>query len=1303
MSSVLRLSPSRVGLAYIALSVLALALFAIPLWFAWQTNLSTFKAYVHGADVQRLVDVFDREGASGLAAAMDAEAASLPRSEIMVFADTSKRRLAGNLPSWPPEVPDAPGAYGLVISLGEGASTRVVVSHVTLPGGYHLLLGGESVLLQSFIERFWYGIAGAIAIVLLLGAAIGWLIRRALLVEVQEISRTASAIATGDLSRRLETRGGSPALDALARTVNEMLARLASQNVHLESEVGVRRQAEQALQGARDELEEVVEQRTAELAGANEALRLSEERYARAMEAVGEGHWEWNLATDEMFLSERTKVMLGFARDERFASCAEFFGRQPIHPDDRQRVADARDAVLSGATSRCEVEYRVVPRPGEVRWVRSRGKLFPERGGAPARMSGSVTDITEQKDDEEALRISEERYARAMDASDAGHWDWNVLTGEMFQSARMKQLLGFPADTRFAGRNDWVARIPFHPDDRRRVEDAIAATLGGTSERYEVDYRIVLQTRETRWVRARGRIYRDGQGRAIRVAGSLFDITEAKAAEDELRLRKDELQGVMDSISDYLWSAEVAVDGAFAYRYYSPAVERITGWPPEYFIESPERWLGTSHSLDRPMVAAAFERITSGATDREDAEYRIVRRDGALRWVRDSMHATRRDDGRIVLNGVVSDITERKRIEDALRLSEARYARAMDASADGLWEWNPTTDELFTSPRARELWGIPDGVEIRTRAALKTQNLQFTEDTIRECIAQPSGVEMTYSVLNQAGALRWVRCVGKVFLGEHGEPMLVTGSLTDVTERKLAADALRLSEEELRARQDMLDLAQKAARAVAFEWHIGAGEGENRWSPDLEIMYGLEPGSYDGTYETWKKLVFPADWPAVKAAIKRANETGDIAAEYRVVYRDGAVRWLQAKGRMFFDDERKPTRMVGFMLDVTDRHQAEEELRRLERQLRQAQRLEAMGTLAGGIAHDFNNILGAILGYGEMATRDAKKGTRLHRDLDSIMAAGERGRALIDRILAFSRSGVGERVPVHVQAVVREALDQAAARLPGSVTVSRRLRAGRAATLGDSTQVHQVVMNLAANAVQAMPQGGVLHVALETVRVDAARAATVGAIARGDYIVLRVSDTGTGIPEDVLERMFDPFFTTKEVGVGTGLGLSLVHGIVTSVGGAIDVATERGKGTTFTVHLRRSGDATEGPTDESRPLPRGEGQRVLVVDDEEPLVRLATETLEELGYVALGFTSSTAALEAIRADPQRFDALITDERMPGMTGSALIREVRVIRAAIPVVLMSGYLGMESVDADVVVRKPLSMRDLATSLARVLQP
>jgi signal transduction histidine kinase len=406
---------------------------------------------------------------------------------------------------------------------------------------------------------------------------------------------------------------------------------------------------------------------------------------------------------------------------------------------------------------------------------------------------------------------------------------------------------------------------------------------------------------------------------------------------------------------------------------------------------------------------------------------------------------------------------------------------------------------------------------------------------------------------------------------------------------------------------------------------------------------------------------------------------------------------------MFFDADGRPHRMVGFIQEITQRKLADEALRKMEQELRRAQRLEAMGTLAGGIAHDFNNILGAILGYSEMAMRNARKGSRLRGDLDAITSAVDRGRSLVERILAFSRSGVGERVAVHVQAVVREALHQVAARMPDNVTISPRLRAGRAAMLGDATQVHQVVVNLASNAIQAMPLGGVLHVGLDTKYSDAVRAATVGSISAGDYIVLTVTDAGTGIPDDVLEHMFDPFFTTKEVGVGSGLGLSLVHGIVTNADGAIDVATTLGKGTTFTVYLRRSGDAPETPAVNTRPLPRGRGQRVLVVDDEEPLLRLATETLEGLGYIAVPFTSSAAALAAFRADPAQFDAVLTDERMPGLTGSALIRKMRGIRDAVPVLLMSGYLGMESVDADVVLRKPLSARDLAASMAQVMRP
>ena len=531
-----------------------------------------------------------------------------------------------------------------------------------------------------------------------------------------------------------------------------------------------------------------------------------------------------------------------------------------------------------------------------------------------------------------------------------------------------------------------------------------------------------------------------------------------------------------------------------------------------------------------------------------------------------------------------------------------------------------------------------------------------------------------------------------------------TGSVADVTERKQDG-------EELRARRDLLDLAQKVARAVAFEWRVGAGEGANRWSPDLEAMYGIAPGSYDGTYESWKKLVSPQDWPKAREAIKAAQQTGEVDAEYRVIHPGGAIRWLQAKGRMFFDPEGKPTRVVGFMLDVTDRRLAEEELRRMERELRHAQKLEAMGTLAGGIAHDFNNLLGAILGYGEMALSEAPEGSRLRRDVENMLIAGERGRALVDRILAFSRSGVGERVAVDVEEVAGETLALFAAKLPRTIVVERQLNAGAAAVMGDATQIHQVLMNLLTNAAQAMPDGGTLRITLSRVRVRAPRTVTTGSVGPRDYVVLDVSDTGSGIRPEIVDKIFDPFFTTKEVGVGSGLGLSLVHGIVTGLGGAIDVTTIVGGGSAFRVFLPLAGHVTRRRESSERVQPEdrstGHG-RVLIVDDEQALVTLVSQMLTDVGYAPAGFTASAAALAAFRAAPGRFDAVITDESMPGRSGSELIREIRAIRPHIPIVLVSGYLSAAVVEsardagASEVLRKPLSARDLTAALDRLLR-
>jgi signal transduction histidine kinase/CheY-like chemotaxis protein len=386
------------------------------------------------------------------------------------------------------------------------------------------------------------------------------------------------------------------------------------------------------------------------------------------------------------------------------------------------------------------------------------------------------------------------------------------------------------------------------------------------------------------------------------------------------------------------------------------------------------------------------------------------------------------------------------------------------------------------------------------------------------------------------------------------------------------------------------------------------------------------------------------------------------------------------------------------------------QLRRVEQTdlaLRQSQKMEAIGTLAGGIAHDFNNILAAIVGYGELAQQQARTGTALRRHLDHIMQAAGRARSLVDRILGFSRSGLAERAPVRVQPVVAETLQLLRASLPPQVQLEQELRAAESTVIGDETRLHQVTMNLCTNAVQAMPEGGVLRVVLERVELALPHALKRGKLIPGIYVRLTVSDTGTGIPPQILDRIFDPFFTTKPVGAGTGLGLSLVHGIVADLGGSIEVASKVRAGTTFQIWLPASTEAVRAASGGPVELPRGNGETVMIVDDEPALVSLAEETLAELGYEPVGFESSVEALRTFRADPDRFDVVLTDEVMPELPGTELAREICAIQSGAVIVLISGhggpYLAERAAAAGIseVLRKPLQRQELAASLARLL--
>jgi PAS domain S-box-containing protein len=519
---------------------------------------------------------------------------------------------------------------------------------------------------------------------------------------------------------------------------------------------------------------------------------------------------------------------------------------------------------------------------------------------------------------------------------------------------------------------------------------------------------------------------------------------------------------------------------------------------------------------------------------------------------------------------------------------------------------------------------------------------------------------------------------------------------------------IELGERALRKSEERYALAMEGANEGHFDWNF---EGTSFVSPQMKLLHGRGADTPVTTREAWIATldIHPDDVTRMQTAVRDHLEgrTDHYEGEYRVRHPDGEWHWLQARGRYILDESGKMRRFVGSAIEVTARKNAEAEKERLERELRQSQKMEAMGTLAGGIAHDFNNILGAILGYGELAQKATQEDSIVRGYVDNVMHAGGRAKALVERILAFSRSGVGERGPINVQAVIEETLELLAASLPPGVRLEKRFQAGDAAIVGDATQLHQVAMNLCTNALQAMENGGVLEVVLDRADVAQERRVSHGNLLPGAYARLCVSDTGSGIPPQVLDRMFDPFFTTKGVGQGTGLGLSLVHGIVADLGGAIDVRTTVGQGTTFTIWLPISGEASAPPAEVDDALPHGQGQTVMIIDDEKPLVALAEETLANLGYEPIGFSSSVAALEAFRDAPQRFDIVLTDETMPELVGTDLAREIRLLRPDLPIVLMSGYSGAQlherarAVGIQEILRKPLQSKDIAESFGRVL--
>lgn len=386
---------------------------------------------------------------------------------------------------------------------------------------------------------------------------------------------------------------------------------------------------------------------------------------------------------------------------------------------------------------------------------------------------------------------------------------------------------------------------------------------------------------------------------------------------------------------------------------------------------------------------------------------------------------------------------------------------------------------------------------------------------------------------------------------------------------------------------------------------------------------------------------------------------------------EGIRLWIDISKVPLLDSEGEVYGVLGVYDDISQQIRDGEELARLESQLSQAQKMEAIGVLAGGIAHDFNNILAAIMGYAEMAHMEVLPGSQLAQYLDRVLTSAHRAKDLVKQILAFSRQSLAERMPIKIQPLVKESLKMLRASIPTTITIKEDIYPHCGVVLADPTQVYQIVMNLCTNAFHAMEAtGGVLAVTVNTTTIESPTAINGQQLSPGEYVVLTVSDTGTGIGPETIGKIFDPYFTTKEVGKGTGMGLSISHGIVIGYGGAMVVESSVGLGSKFHVYFPVVNDKVMEFSD-SQETPTGAGERILLVDDEEPLREMGRDLIERLGYTVTA-RSSLEALDAFNNNPACFDLVITDQTMPGMTGIDLARKMLKIRPDLPIILCTGF-------------------------------
>jgi PAS domain S-box-containing protein len=1019
------------------------------------------------------------------------------------------------------------------------------------------------------------------------------------------------------------------------------------------------------------------------------------------VEALLEGMGEGFFAFDDTW---RCTAFNTAAEGVFGATGAELVGKSlwDLLPQIRGTEFERRCRFVIEKRTREEFEIDSALTPGRTHDVRA----FP----FGADVGVAFRDITDRGRDTRALRERELELARVQRIGGVGGLEVDLSRG--FRSQRSPEYLylhGLPPSAVNDTHQDWVARV--HPEDRERVERYFLAAVAGSGKDYKAEYRIIRPIDgQTRWIRAVAEIERDGQGRALKLVGAHLDITDQKRAETTVQESEGRLRAIADALPFLISYLDTDQIFRFINKPYESWFERPLS---EIINRNVKDVMGPAmYEARRPFI----ERGLAGESLSYEADF--PRSGGTART--EIVHIPHRDQaGRILgLYTVVTDITTRKIAEKVLSESEERFRSIADSAPVPMWVSRLDGLRQFVNRAYHEFLGVSlgDALNFDWRKALHPDDIEriLREQRAGEGSRKPFALEARYR--RQDGQWRWLRSESQPRRGPAGEHIGFIGVAHDVTASKEAEYALTELNETLERRIEdrTRQLAASEALIQTFFHHssecyailIEENDGHFRFAEINPATLRL--------YKKTREVVVGLTMQEVLGAERAA----EIEAHFAACLREGATRrYERTQGDAVIEavatpapqEPGAPRRVVVSAHDVTER-------RRLEQQLQQSQKMEAVGQLTGGVAHDFNNLLTLVIGGLDIIGRqmaslpDPIALTRIERGRDMAMQGAQRAASLTTRLLAFSRQQPLNPQALDANTLVADVCDLLRRAIGETIALETVLGKDLWRMDADANQLENALLNIGFNARDAMPNGGKLIIETANAALDRAYTSSLNEDMKpGEFVMIAITDTGTGMDKTTRERAFDPFFTTKDVGKGTGLGLSQVYGFARQSAGHVRIYSEIGEGTTVKIYLPRSVGDTKSPViGEGKKLSRWTGaETILVVEDDERLREYASEVLEELGYHVMRASNGAAALETL-GGTDHIDLLLTDVVMPGGVNGKQLADAAVgRRPGLRVLYMTGYtrdaiVHQGRLDLGVtMVSKPFSFEELASKVRQVL--